>query len=219
MFESSEGRARLEALLFASGTPLTAEKIAEAMEISEEDVLALITELSTELDKPGHGIQIRKVAGGFQLTTRPEMKETVTRLLELREVKLSNAAMETLAIIAFKQPVTRGEIEAIRGVKVDGVVNTLLENGLIAEAGRKEVLGRPLLYVTTSLFLTTFGLDSLNDLPEIPTELLEKVGERTPDEIDTDSVISEPLFEEEDPLKQKQDEFIEEQEKQEKEQQ
>ena len=85
---------------------------------------------------------------------------------------MSNAAMETLAIIAFKQPVTRSEMEAIRGVKVDGVVNTLLDLNLITEAGRKDVIGRPILYGTTDLFLVTFGLDSLHDLPEIPEEIL-----------------------------------------------
>lgn len=163
---------RLEALLFAAGEPLPATKISKAMEIDPKEVPELIQQLCQEYEAPLRGLHIRSVAGGYQLTTKPDLIGAIRNLFEQQEVKLSNAAMETLAIIAFKQPVTRSEMEAIRGVKVDGVVNTLLETNLIAEAGRKDTLGHPILYITTELFLTTFGLNTLHDLPDIPQELL-----------------------------------------------
>ena len=162
----------LEALLFASGDPLPPDKIAAALELSEEELGELVTALDEELKKETRGLHLRRVAGGLQLVTKPELISTVHKLIALQETKLSNAAMETLAIIAFKQPVTRSEMEAIRGVKVDGVVNNLLELGLIVETGRKDAIGHPILYGTTDLFLTTFGLDTLHDLPEIPGEIL-----------------------------------------------
>ncbi len=162
----------LEALLFASGDPLPPDKIAAALELSEEELGALVAALEEEYKHETRGLHIRRVAGGLQLVTKPELLNTIHKLVALQETKLSNAAMETLAIIAFKQPVTRSEMEAIRGVKVDGVVNNMLELGLIAEAGRKDTIGHPILYGTTDLFLTTFGLDTLHDLPEIPGELL-----------------------------------------------
>jgi segregation and condensation protein B len=162
----------LEALLFASGDPLPPDKIAAALELSPEELGELVTALEEEYKKETRGLHIRRVAGGLQLVTKPELINTVHKLIALQETKLSNAAMETLAIIAFKQPVTRSEMEAIRGVKVDGIVNNLLEMGLIMEAGRKDAIGHPILYGTTDLFLTTFGLDTLHDLPEIPGEIL-----------------------------------------------
>jgi len=168
---------QLEALLFASGDPLSKDKIASVMGLSPEEVQNIITQLSIEYANEARGLNIRQVAGGYQLTTKPELIDTVHKLIAQQEVKLSNAAMETLAIIAFKQPVTRSEMEAIRGVKVDGVVNTLLDANLIAEAGRKDALGHPILYITTDLFLTTFGLNTLHDLPEIPEEILEAKAE------------------------------------------
>ena len=116
---------------------------------------------------------LRQVADGYQLVTKPVHYNVVSNLGRKKEVKLTNAAMETLAIIAFKQPITRAEMEAIRGVKVDGVVNTLLDLGLIAEAGRKKALGNPILYATTEKFLTVFGLPNLESLPpleDVPEE-------------------------------------------------
>lgn len=163
---------QLEALLFASGEPLPSPKIAIVLEIRQEEVPEIINQLCQKYETSSSGLHIRSVAGGYQLTTKPELITVVHKLLDQQEVKLSNAAMETLAIIAFKQPVTRSEMEAIRGVKVDGVVNTLLDTKLIAEAGRKDTLGHPILYMTTDLFLTTFGLDTLHDLPDIPEEIL-----------------------------------------------
>lgn len=123
------------------------------------------------------GLYLRKVAEGYQLCTKEQHYELIKQLARSQEMKLSNAAMETLAIIAFKQPVTRSEMEAIRGVKVDGVVNTLLEYGLISEAGRKDSIGHPILYGTTDKFLITFGLNSLKDLPDFPDILSEHENE------------------------------------------
>ena len=127
--------------------------------------------LEEDYQSKNRGICIRRVAGGYQLVTKPDFDNLIRQLVSQQELKLSSAAMETLAIIAFKQPVTRSEIEAIRGVKVDGVVNTLLDVGLICEAGRKDSIGKPILYGTTELFLTTFGFYSLEDLPPLPDDL------------------------------------------------
>ncbi len=160
----------LEALLFAAGEPLTVAQIAGIMQLDKPQVWELLTMLEGSYNEENRGLCLRKVAGGYQLCAKPQHYALLKQLERVQEVKLSAAAMETLAIVAFKQPVTRGEMEAIRGVKVDGVVNTLLEYGLICEAGRKEALGRPILYATTDKFLLTFGLNSLKDLPALPDE-------------------------------------------------
>ena len=160
----------LEALLFAAGEPLTVAQIAGIMQLDKPQVWELLAMLEESYNEENRGLCLRKVAGGYQLCAKPQHYALLKQLERVQEVKLSAAAMETLAIVAFKQPVTRGEMEAIRGVKVDGVVNTLLEYGLICEAGRKEALGRPILYATTDKFLLTFGLNSLQDLPALPDE-------------------------------------------------
>lgn len=160
----------LEALLFAAGEPLTVAQIAGIMQLDKPQVWGLLAMLEESYNEENRGLCLRKVAGGYQLCAKPQHYALLKQLERVQEVKLSAAAMETLAIVAFKQPVTRGEMEAIRGVKVDGVVNTLLEYGLICEAGRKEALGRPILYATTDKFLLTFGLNSLKDLPALPDE-------------------------------------------------
>lgn len=165
--------AELEALLFASGDPLTLERAAGALFCSTEEVAQLLETLQQEYQQAGRGIELRQAAGGWQLVTKKEAAGLVRRLQEKQEVKLSNAAMETLAIVAFKQPVTKSEMEAIRGVKVDGVLSTLVELDLVGEVGRKEVIGRPILYGTTEEFLKAFGLNSLEDLPQLPEEVLE----------------------------------------------
>ena len=166
--------AELEALLFASGDPLTLERAAGALFCSTEEVAQLLETLQQEYQQAGRGIELRQAAGGWQLVTKKEAAGLVRRLQEKQEVKLSNAAMETLAIVAFKQPVTKSEMEAIRGVKVDGVLSTLVELDLVGEVGRKEVIGRPILYGTTEEFLKAFGLNSLEDLPQLPEEVLEE---------------------------------------------
>lgn len=164
-------RAHVEALLFAAGEPLSIKRIAEILQTETETVERLIALLEEDYQSKNRGICIRRVAGGYQLVTKPDFDNLIRQLVSQQELKLSSAAMETLAIIAFKQPVTRSEMEAIRGVKVDGVVNTLLDVGLICEAGRKDSIGKPILYGTTELFLTTFGFYSLEDLPPLPDDL------------------------------------------------
>jgi len=172
-------RSHVEALLFASGDPLSETRIAEILEVEVETVNRLLALLDEEYQKENRGICLRRVAGGCQLVTKSEHDGLIRRLSELHEIRLSTAALETLAIIAYRQPVTRAEMEAIRGVKVDGVVNNLTETGLICEVGRKESLGRPLLYGTTDLFLTTFAFSSLSDLPPLPEEALAVLTENT----------------------------------------
>lgn len=160
-------KGHIEALLFANGSPLTAEKLAHILEIDSENVGILLEELRQDMAASDRGLTIVEVAGGYQLCSKPELAPVVGKLVEVQEARLSLAAMETLAIVAFKQPVTRQEMEHIRGVSVDGVVSTLLERGLIKEVGRKEAIGRPILYGTTDDFLQCFGLKSLNDLPNL----------------------------------------------------
>lgn len=160
-------KAHIEALLFASGNPVAAEKLAYILEIDAENVALLIDELRQEMAVAERGLVILEVAGGYQLCSKPELAPVIDKLVEVQEARLSLAAMETLAIIAFKQPVTKLEIEHIRGVKVDGVVGTLAERGLIREVGRKEAIGRPILYGTTDEFLKCFGLKDLNELPNL----------------------------------------------------
>ena len=122
------------------------------------------------LTSEGSGLTVQKVAGGYQLVTRPEAYATVERLSQVTDRHLSAPTMETLSIIAFKQPITKPEIEQLRGVRVERALAKLLELGLICELGRKQVIGRPILYGTTATFLRCFGLDSLDDLPQLPAE-------------------------------------------------
>ncbi len=157
----------IEALLFASGQPLPAAKIAQMLDIDIDHVYALIVEMTDAMKTEERGLTIVEVAGGYQLCTKPALIDIVSKLAEVQDSKLSAAALETLAIIAFKQPVTKQEIENIRGVKTDRVVTTLLDRTLIKEIGRKEAIGRPILYGTTNEFLQCFGLKNLDDLPAI----------------------------------------------------
>ena len=159
----------LEAVLFTAGEPISVAEIAELLQLEKPQVWELLVTLTKEYEAENRGLMVREIAGGYQLVTKPVHYNLLAQMETNKEVKLSNAGMETLAIVAFKQPVTRAEMEAIRGVKVDGVINTLLELGLIAEAGRKKALGNPILYATTDKFLTVFGLSSLADLPNPET--------------------------------------------------
>ena len=158
--------AALECLLFLAKEPLLEEEIARMLEVELPQAQAVIAELAGQCD--GRGLQVLKIAGGWQLCTRPEYAPFIARMHEPEQVKLSRAALETLAIIAYRQPITRPEIEAIRGVSVDGVVTKLMGFGLIEELGRKEAPGRPMLYGTTKEFLSHFGISSVEELPELP---------------------------------------------------
>ena len=133
----------LEAVLFAAGEPIGVAELARCLQLDKPQVWELLSSLEHSYEDDTRGLMLRQVGGGYQLVTKPVHYGLVSNLSRKKEVKLTNAAMETLAIIAFKQPITRAEMEAIRGVKVDGVVNTLLDLGLIAEAGRKKALGKP----------------------------------------------------------------------------
>jgi segregation and condensation protein B len=164
-------RAHVEAILFASGDPITAERIGKMLDIPTEHIEDIIFDIKAEFGKDTHGITVRQIAGGYQMCTKKELSETVEKLSMTREANLSQAAMETLAIIAFRQPVTKQEIEFIRGVKSDRILNNLLDLGVIREAGRKDAAGRPILYATTKEFLVAFGLNSLLDLPKLPDKI------------------------------------------------
>lgn len=157
----------IEALLFVAGEALTIKQLAKLTNAPEADVAAALQRIEeTFADR---GIVLRQIAGGYRFASAPGSREIVEAYLLPAKTNLSAPALETLAIIAYEQPVTKGEIEAIRGVASDSVVSTLLDRNLIAEAGRKDVVGRPMLYKTTPDFLESFGLRSMGDLP--PREL------------------------------------------------
>lgn len=162
-------RAIIEALIFASSEPITVKNIAEIVQISEHTVKQIITDLMEEYQNSKRGIQIHEVANGFQFCTHPECASYLEKLQKIpRNVGLSQASIETLAIIAYKQPITKAEIEALRGVSVESAIATLVDKGLIEEAGRKDSPGRPIMYRTTNQFLKYFGLNTLSELPKIP---------------------------------------------------
>ena len=161
--------APLEAVLFASGDPVSAQQLMEIFDIDKESLDTLLETLCQKLEDTKSGLMVQPVAGGWQMVTRQEMFSYVEKLTETKDKKLSAAAMETLSIIAFKQPITKQEIEHIRGVHIEKVLAKLIELELVRELGRKEVLGRPILYGTTENFLKCFGLNEITDLPELPT--------------------------------------------------
>ncbi|MGE5607455.1 MAG: SMC-Scp complex subunit ScpB [Bacteroidota bacterium] len=162
-------RAIIESLIFASSEPITGKTIGEIVGISEHTVKQIISDLIEEYQRNKRGIQIYEVANGFQFCTHPECAPYIEKLQKVpRSVGLSQAAIETLAIVAYKQPITKGEIEALRGVSVESAITTLVDKGLIEEAGRKDSPGRPIMYRTTKQFLKYFGLNDLNELPKIP---------------------------------------------------
>ena len=164
----SELKAIVEALIFASPEPVTLKALVKLLDTEpNEDLRAAIAALKADYDRPG-GLQMVEVAGGYQIVTRPELHEWVRRLFHERTTtKLSVAALETLAVVAYKQPITAPEIAEIRGVNTAGVLGTLVERKLIKIVGRKAVVGRPFLYGTTREFLTRFGLNDLSDLPRV----------------------------------------------------
>lgn len=161
-------KSMIESMLFIWGDPLSAKNMADALNLPTEYIRKCVLELKRDLEKEDRGIQIIEINNSFQMCTNVKHYEAIQALCTPVQNKgLTQAALEVLAIIAYKQPITRHEIEAIRGVKSDKAINTLLEKGLIAESGRLEKTGRPILYGTTDNFLKSFGLSSLKDLPEI----------------------------------------------------
>lgn len=157
-----------EALIFVADEPITTKLLADVLEEEKESVQAAIEELAREYEERDSGLQIREIAGGWQLATRTELHEEVRKFLKTRpSAKLSLASLETLAVIAYKQPVTVPEILEIRGVQSASAIKTLLDKRLIVAKGRKEAVGRPMQYGTSKEFLVQFGLRDLSELPSI----------------------------------------------------
>jgi segregation and condensation protein B len=157
-----------EALIFVADEPLPAKTIAEVLGEERELIQSIVENLAAEFNERGGGLQLREVAGGWQISTRPEFHEEVRKFLKTRpSAKLSLAALETLAVIAYKQPVTVPEILQIRGVQSGSSIKTLLDKRLIIAKGRKETVGRPMMYGTSKEFLLQFGLKDLSELPSI----------------------------------------------------
>ena len=175
--EDRELKAILETLLFVSAEPMPIERLMVVLgEVSKHEVKQALQALREEMDRQGRGVQLVELAGGYQIVTRMEYAPWVKRLAKMKAApKLSRMALESLAIIAYKQPIVRSEIEQIRGVEVSTVLRTLLERKLIRMVGRKDVPGRPIMYGTTKLFLQQFGLSDLSQLP--PLREFKELGE------------------------------------------
>jgi segregation and condensation protein B len=166
--EREEIKSVIESLLFVAEAPLTVQRLGEVLEgVAKEDIRSTLDELHAELEANRRGVRLVEVAGGYQLRTAKVNADWVKKFLGGRPARMGRATLETLAIIAYRQPITRAEIEAIRGVDVDGVINTLLDRSLIRAVARKDVPGRPFLYGTTPEFLQLFNLKDLTHLPTL----------------------------------------------------
>jgi segregation and condensation protein B len=168
----------IEGLLFVSGDPLSLEKIADILELSKKDTRQLMNNMIEHINDSNRGIIIREINNAYQLCTRPEHYEYISKLHNIRQKQsLSQAAFETLSIIAYNAPVTRAKIELIRGVNSDSAIATLQERNLIREAGRMDAPGKPILYETTEEFLRCFGFRTIEDMPsleiDIPTDYFD----------------------------------------------
>jgi segregation and condensation protein B len=174
----------IEALLFASDTPLSAGKLAELLgDAKVRDVRLLIADLNARYLAAKTSFRIEQIAGGYQMLTQPEFEPWLSRLVKHRgSLRLSEPALETLAVVAYKQPVIRADVEAIRGVACGEVLNRLREMGLIRIVGRAEVVGRPILYGTTRKFLDTFGLPSLDELPPMEALVIKRPRQPEPED-------------------------------------
>jgi segregation and condensation protein B len=186
--ETTERRRIIEALLLASPEPLTAQRIARIVpDLAARELEAEIDALNAEYESAGRAFRVEAIGGGYQLRTLPELAPWLAELQPAPPLRLSRAALETLAIVAYKQPLTRAEVEHVRGVDVGAVLRSLLERGLVRIAGHREVPGRPMLYATTRRFLEVFGLAALADLPTLREieELLRDRGAESGDEPST----------------------------------
>lgn len=167
--EEGNLKGRIEAILFVAGEAVPIKELARALQTGEKEVREAIEGLKDEYDYEQRGFLLKRFGDHVQLATRPLYSGDVVRLLQpVQQQSLSQAAMETLAVVAYKQPVTRAEVEQIRGVKCDYSLQSLMLKGLIREAGRKDTIGRPILFCTTDEFLSHFGLEDLNGLPPMP---------------------------------------------------
>ena len=186
-------RAVVEAVIYVTDEPLTADQIATALQQPAAKIGRVLEELSAEYNKSEHGLTIREVAGGYKMSTKPEHHEAVRAFVKNLKppLKLSLPALETLALIAYKQPITAPEVMEVRGVQGAGVLKTLIDRKLIATAGRKAVLGKPILYKTTKEFLVQFGLKDLSELPTLKE--FEELGRlSTMDEMPDEDMPAEP---------------------------
>lgn len=172
-------KAAIEAVLFASGEPVPVERLVQALEIDRTTVQKILTLMMEEREAEGFGVEIIRTDDSYQMTTKSDYAQYVRSVLDIRRnLPLSPAAMETLAIIAYRQPVTKGYIEQVRGVDSGGIVSSLESKGLVEERGRLDAAGRPILYGTTLNFLRCFGLKTLNDLPLIDDSKSEENAEQ-----------------------------------------
>ncbi len=184
MIEMQKYEAAIEAILFAMGEAVEAGRIAAALEITTEDVYRLVRSMMDKYEAEGRGIRIMELDGSFQLCTKPELYDYLIRIAKQpRRHVLTDVLLETLSIIAYKQPVTKLEIEKIRGVSCDHAVNKLVEYGLVCELGRLDAPGRPLLFGTTEEFLRTFGVHSVDELPVLNQEQLEEFKQQAEEEM------------------------------------
>jgi segregation and condensation protein B len=168
----------IESLLFVAEEPLSLDKLRGIIEMADnKEIRATLEALADDYEQRGGGFRLQEVAGGWQIRSRPEYHEWIKRMLQPSPQRLSKAALETLAVVAYNQPVIRADIEHIRGVDCGGVLRQLLERKLIRVLGRREIAGRPMIYATTKIFLEMFDLKDLNDLPS-PKEIAELNGER-----------------------------------------
>ncbi len=173
-------KGQIEAILFVAGEAVSVNDLAKALQLTKQELEYELKELSDEYDYQQRGFMLKQFGEKVQLATRPQYAPDVIRLLQpVQQQSLSQTAMETLAVVAYRQPVTKAEVEQIRGVKCDYSLQSLMIKGLICEKGRKDTIGRPILYGTTDEFLSHFGLRNLDDLPEIP-ELTEEENSQNP---------------------------------------
>ncbi len=173
----------IESLLFVTDDPLSIDRIKNILtQVERKEIRIALKALSDEYEARKGGFFLREVAGGYQIRTRPEYREWIKRLIQPKAFRLSKAALETLAIVAYKQPIIRSDIEYIRGVDCGGILRTLLERRLIRVLGRKEIPGRPLIYATTKQFLEVFDLKDLKDLPT--PEEIEKLSDASSESIE-----------------------------------
>ena len=196
--EINQIKAVIEAILFAAGRPVTKNEIMLALEISKEDIENIVKSMQEEYKNENRGIELIKIDDSYQLCTKKELHQYIYPVLDKRnKPNLSNAALETLAIVAYNPKITRAEIEYIRGVSADACVYKLLEYGLIEEAGKIDLPGKPMSYKTTNEFLRMFGYSSLEELPELPRYKLDENKQIVIDDIIEEAKAEAPMPERE----------------------
>ena len=185
--DKTEQKAVLEAVLFTMGEAVDTERLSAVLEIDKKETRELLLEMKEDYDKENRGITLMELEDSFQMCTKPEMYEYLIKIAKTpRKYVLTDTLLETLSIIAYKQPITRAEIERVRGVSCDHAVNRLMEFGLITEIGRMDAPGKPLLFGTTEEFLRCFGVKSLEELPELSALQIEEFKQQAEAEVDGD---------------------------------